>query len=132
MTAAVVVQKPVKIWSANLCHSFSEDDVSERYTTWSNMVKQKEPASATTEHGERGERGRTRTREENNINNNMDSSRKSRYDVFSSTLSTHLLELIIPYNLSFNVSKKCHPLKQIIFTLAIKSDHLTNICYPIV
>jgi len=56
----------------------NKDDVSERYTTWSNMVKQKEPASATTEHGERGERGRTRTREENNINNNMDSSRKSR------------------------------------------------------
>ena len=61
-----------------LCYSFSEDDVSERYTTWSNMVRQKEPPP-TTERGERGERGRTRTREENNINNNMDSSRKSRY-----------------------------------------------------
>jgi len=53
----------------------NKDDVSERYTTWSNMVKQKEPVTTTTEQGERG---RTRTREENNINNNMDSSRKSR------------------------------------------------------
>ena len=33
----------------------------------------------TVEVEERADRGRTRTREENNINNNMDSSRKSRY-----------------------------------------------------
>ena len=49
-------------------------------TTWSNMVKQQRGAVIPGEVGDRENRGRARTRdkEENNINNNMDSSRKSR------------------------------------------------------
>ena len=42
------------------------------------MVKARGGAGLTAELEEKLERGRTRTREENNINNNMDSSRKSR------------------------------------------------------
>ena len=42
------------------------------------MVKAREGGGITAELEEKLERGRTRTREENNINNNMDSSRKSR------------------------------------------------------
>ena len=60
-----------------------EDEVGERYTTWSNLVRrpgQAEEAEQRAEVSEQDtrERGRTRTREENNINNNIDSSRKSR------------------------------------------------------
>ena len=52
----------------------SEDEATERLTTWSNVKQQR---GGNTEAGDA--RGRTRTREnENNINNNMDSSRKSR------------------------------------------------------
>merc|ERR550532_3161182 len=47
-------------------------------TTWSNMVKARGGVGITAELEEKLERGRRRTREENNINNNMDSSRKSR------------------------------------------------------
>ena len=42
------------------------------------MVKARGGGGITAELEEKLERGRTRTREENNINNNMDSSRKSR------------------------------------------------------
>ena len=42
------------------------------------MVKARGGVGITAELEEKLERGRTRTREENNINNNMDSSRKSR------------------------------------------------------
>jgi len=49
-----------------------KDDISDKFTTWSNMVRQKDGAIPT------AHRGRTKTKEENNINNNMDSSRKSR------------------------------------------------------
>ena len=48
-----------------------EDDGSSHLTTWSNMVRHREP-------GSRRERGRPRMRDENNINNNMDCARKSR------------------------------------------------------
>ena len=44
------------------------------------MVKARGGGGITAELEERLERGRTRTREENNINNNMDSSRKSRFE----------------------------------------------------
>merc|ERR550532_3053522 len=50
-------------------------------TTWSNMVRQQRGGVVMAgESGDRETRGRTRTKdkEENNINNNMDSSRKSR------------------------------------------------------
>ena len=56
---------------------FAEEDGT--LTTWSNMVRQQRGGVVMA--GESGEtRGRTRTKdkEENNINNNMDSSRKSR------------------------------------------------------
>lgn len=49
-----------------------KDDISDKFTTWSNMVRQKDGAIST-DH-----RGRIKTKEENNINNNMDNSRKSR------------------------------------------------------
>jgi len=63
-----------------------ESSNTERLTTWSNMVKQQRVAGAgdtkDMQIGVQGcpgdNRGRSRTREENNINNNMDSSRKSR------------------------------------------------------
>ena len=42
------------------------------------MVKARGGGGITAELEDKSERGRTRTREENNINNNMDSSRKSR------------------------------------------------------
>ena len=45
-------------------------------TTWSNMVRAR---AGGTEQEEKTERGRRRTREENNINNNMDTNRKSRW-----------------------------------------------------
>merc|ERR1719394_2016840 len=59
----------------------NKEEICEKYTTWSNMVRQQREAPASMalpvpEPG--GERGRRRTREENNMNNNMDSSRKSR------------------------------------------------------
>jgi len=58
----------------------NKEEICEKYTTWSNMVRQQREAPSAgipmPEAG--GERGRRRTREENNINNNMDSSRKSR------------------------------------------------------
>ena len=60
----------------NIC-SESEAGAPGSLTTWSNMMKAR--AGVTAEVEEKMERGRTRTREENNINNNMDSSRKSRY-----------------------------------------------------
>ena len=56
---------------------FAEEDGT--LTTWSNMVRQQRGGVVMS--GDSGEtRGRTRTKdkEENNINNNMDSSRKSR------------------------------------------------------
>ena len=56
---------------------FAEEDGT--LTTWSNMVRQQRGCVVMS--GDSGEtRGRTRTKdkEENNINNNMDSSRKSR------------------------------------------------------
>jgi len=49
----------------------NKEDISDKYTTWSNMVRQKDGAGNI-------ERGRFRYREENSINNNMDSSKKSR------------------------------------------------------
>ena len=61
--------------------------MTERYTTWSNMVRQQRgggvgvaPGGGALDprEGRADSRGRARTREENNINNNMDSSRKSR------------------------------------------------------
>ena len=58
---------------------FAEEDGT--LTTWSNMVRQQRGGVVTVgEAGDRETRGRTRTKdkEENNINNNMDSSRKSR------------------------------------------------------
>ena len=70
--------------------TFLEDDPSatERYTTWSNMVKQQQRGGGIVTGAGGGDtrdvagacdtRGRARNREENNINNNMDSSRKSR------------------------------------------------------
>ena len=58
---------------------FAEEDGT--LTTWSNMVRQQRGGVVMVgEAGDRETRGRTRTKdkEENNINNNMDSSRKSR------------------------------------------------------
>ena len=60
-----------------LINVFAEDDGG-TLTTWSNMVKARGSGGITADLEEKLERGRTRTREENNINNNMDSSRKSR------------------------------------------------------
>ena len=59
---------------------FTEEDGT--LTTWSNMVRQQRGGVVMAgESGDRETRGRTRTKdkEENNINNNMDSSRKSRW-----------------------------------------------------
>ena len=51
----------------------------ERYTTWSNMVRQQRQETGGGGGGGADTRGRARTREENNINNNMDTNRKSRW-----------------------------------------------------
>ena len=52
----------------------------ERYTTWSNMVRQQRQETPGGGGGGGADtRGRARTREENNINNNMDTNRKSRW-----------------------------------------------------
>jgi len=61
----------------------NKDEVGERYTTWSNLVRRPGQAEEAEQRAgvleqDTRERGRTRTREENNINNNIDSSRKSR------------------------------------------------------
>ena len=57
---------------------FAEEDGA--LTTWSNIVMQQRGGVVAVEPREGESRGRARTRdkEENNINNNMDSSRKSR------------------------------------------------------
>ena len=61
---------------------FPGDDAgaTERYTTWSNMVRQQRQETIGGGGGGGADtRGRARTREENNINNNMDTNRKSRW-----------------------------------------------------